>query len=357
MNTDIARVVVLVAVGAICFLVYRHHASGPTPPDTPPPGFLPPSRQNTTFAGPDPALHPAMGIASRGRWEPAARLLAATREKRDWALRGAYVGAFATVAVRPDGGEAAFLTAWEQAVGPDDPDLAAVRAEAVVELAWQLRGSAWAKDTSQERFRNFHGVLAASHGVIAHAVELAPEDPTPLLADVSAGIGRGRSHEEMRALWARITALDPYHCGAHLRALQYWCAKWHGSEELATSFAREAAAAAPAGSLLTMLPLLAWLEHQPDIDKPPRYRTPEVTALVDAALADVAAAHPDHPCLPRARHLLAFFLTQQARYPEAAVEFRRVDGHVGAPPWVYFDDPAAAYCHWRDRAVRGGRRR
>ncbi|MFE0648903.1 hypothetical protein ACFVZH_09985 [Streptomyces sp. NPDC059534] len=355
---EIARIAVLVAVAVIGFLVYRHHAADPDPaPEAAPPGFLPPSRQNTRFAGPDPALHMAVSLASRGGWEPAARLLAATREERDWARRGEYVGAVGIAAVRPDGGEAAFVSAWEKAVGPDDPDLAAVRAEAVVRLAWQLRGGAWAEDTSPRRFRDFHGVLAASHEVIAHAVELAPQDPTPLRSELWAGIGRGRSHEEMRALWSRITALDPYHCGAHLDALQYWCAKWHGSRELATSFAREAAEGAPAGSLLTVLPLVAWFEHRPEEAKPAAFRTPGLTALVDAALVDVAAARPDHPRLAPTRHLLAYFLTQQARYPAAVEQFRLVDGHVNALPWRYFHDPAAAYCRTRDRAVRGGRRR
>ncbi|MEV8591100.1 hypothetical protein AB0424_29585 [Streptomyces sp. NPDC051180] len=355
---EITRVVVLLAVVVLGVLVYRHHAADPGPgPETAPPGFLPPSRQNTRLAGPDPALHVAVSAASRGGWEPAARLLAATRESRDWARRAEYAGALGVAAVRTDGGEAAFLGAWERIAGPDDPDLAVVRAEAVIRLAWQLRGAGWAADTSRERFRDFHGVLAASREVLARAAELAPEDPTPLLPEVWAGIGQGRPHEEMRALWSRITALDPYHCGAHLAMLQYWCAKWHGSEELATSFAREAADGAPAGSLLTVLPLVAWFEHRPERTGPALFRSPGPTALVDAALADVAAARPDHPRLAPTRHLLAYFLTEQGRHAEAVQQFRLVDGYVNAMPWRYFDDPAAAFCRWRDRAVRGGRRR
>ncbi|MFH8387091.1 hypothetical protein ACH4E7_40305 [Kitasatospora sp. NPDC018058] len=50
-----------------------------------------------------------------------------------------------------------------------------------------------------------------------------------------------------------MTARDPHHLRAHEGALQYWCAKWHGSHELMHTFVDAALADAPAGSLLTTL--------------------------------------------------------------------------------------------------------
>ncbi|MEU6313122.1 hypothetical protein [Streptomyces sp. NPDC047014] len=35
---------------------------------------------------------------------------------------------------------------------------------------------------------------------------------------------------------------------------------------------------------------------------------------------------------------------------------RLVDGCVDALPWRYWTDPAAAFCHYRDRAARRARR-
>ncbi|MGW4025394.1 hypothetical protein ACWEEL_29080, partial [Streptomyces sp. NPDC005009] len=56
------------------------------------------------------------------------------------------------------------------------------------------------------------------------------------------------------------------------------------------------------------------------------------------------------------RHLLAYFLTRQGRHEAASPQFRPVDGYVDALPWRYWNDPAAVYCLWRDRAVKGARR-
>ncbi|MDI9886838.1 endonuclease/exonuclease/phosphatase family protein [Streptomyces sp. HNM0645] len=101
----------------------------------------------------------------------------------------------------------------------------------------------------------------------------------------------------------------------------------------------------------------AWYEHRDSDAKAADFPRPEVVPLVDAALVDVAAARPDHPDTADVRHLLAYFLTRQGRYDAALEQFRIVDGYVDALPWRYWTDPAAVYCGWRDRAVRGARRR
>ncbi|MGW9368585.1 hypothetical protein ACWGVR_00980 [Streptomyces xanthophaeus] len=155
--------------------------------------------------------------------------------------------------------------------------------------------------------------------------------------------------------WAKHTS--PHHYGAHFAALQYWCAKWRGSEERATAFAREAAAGAPLGSLLAALPLIAWYGHRDSDASSADFRSPHLISLVDAALADVAAAPASNRNSAEVRHLLAYFLTRQKRYDEALAQFRLVDGHVDALPWRYRTDSAAFYCRWRERAARGARRR
>jgi hypothetical protein len=54
---------------------------------------------------------------------------------------------------------------------------------------------------------------------------------------------------------------DPYNFEAHLMAVTFLCAKWYGSHEQMFAAAREPAAAAPAGSSVAMLPLLAHFEY------------------------------------------------------------------------------------------------
>ncbi|MFF1414507.1 hypothetical protein ACFVX6_32810 [Streptomyces sp. NPDC058289] len=187
------------------------------------------------------------------------------------------------------------------------------------------------------------------------AAELNPDDPTPHINEIWAELDLGYSDDVMQEIWKKITTLDPHHYDAYYAALQYWCAKWRGSEERAMSFAQKAAVGAPLGSLLSALPLIAWYEHRDTDATSADFRSPHLISLVDTALADVAAAPSDHPNTAEVRHLLAYFLTRQKRYDAALGQFRIVDGYVGCLPWKYWTDPAAAYCQWRDRAAHHAR--
>ncbi|MFJ4522326.1 hypothetical protein ACIP4Y_15485 [Streptomyces sp. NPDC088810] len=308
-------------------------------------GLLPAERQNTDLAAPLPAEWTTVLAAVRGGdWKPAADLLAAIG--RDWERRSAVAYLLAECAAEED----AWLLAWE-AVRRDDPDAAVVRARSTVILAWKLRGGKRAEYTTREQFEAFHRTLAGAREEIARAAALNPDDPTPYIAEIWVALGLGYPNAQMDKLWAEITARAPHHYEAHFSALQYWCAKWRGSERLAAEFAERAAAGAPLGSLLTALPLIAHFEHDESEDTEAD-NTPQMLARVDAALADAAAADPSHPRLPELRHLLAFYLHLQDRNEAALEQFKLVDGHVNALPWRYRGDMAGYYCQVRDTVVR-----
>lgn len=307
-------------------------------------GLLPRDQQDKKSPGPDPEVETAaLASAVAGDWKPAAELLRETAEARDWERRSAFAYTLGDKAAQDD----AWLLAWE-AARPDDPDAAVVRARSTVALAWDIRGGQRADDTTSEQFQGFHTILARSREEIARAAELNPEDPTPYITEIWTGLGLGYPHSEMDRLWAEITARAPHHYEAHFSALQYWCEKWRGSEELARTFAAEAAAKAPLGSLMTAFPLIAHYESQyaKGVD------SNEMRAQVDAALADVAAADPAHPRLMEVRHLLAYYLALQGRHEAAVEQFRLVDGYIGALPWRYWSEPARKYTAMRDKAVR-----
>ncbi|MEU9863996.1 hypothetical protein AB0D99_24290 [Streptomyces sp. NPDC047971] len=314
-------------------------------------GLLPPERQNTELPAPlQPALTVALAAAGAGDWQPAAELLEGTAAKGGWELRAHFTERLADLAADDD----AWLLAWE-AARPDDPTAALLRARSTVFLAWKIRGAKRAQYTTQEQFEGFRRTLLRSRDEHARAVELAPaDDPTPYVGEIWTAIGLGRPHEEMRQVWKEITGRAPHHYEATFSALQYWCAKWRGSEELARAFAVRAAAEAPAGTLMSVFPLIAHFEHD-DSDTADVDRTPEMYATVDAVLADVAAADPDHPRLPEVRHLLAYYLYLQERWDEALDQFRRVDGHAGAfIPWRHKGDAAEEFCRMRDECVANG---
>lgn len=314
----------------------------------PAPGMLPADRQDTTSVfPPEPELTAALAAVAEGRWEPAAELMAGAG--RDWDLRFAYLSPLADAAAEEDG----WVRAW-QAARPGDADAAVVAAEGLVRLAWNVRGGLTAMHTEREQFAAFHRVLVRAREACHEAAGLAVEgDPTPYAVELLVAMGLGTPHEEFRALFGEVTARAPHHQAAHTAALQYWCAKWQGSQELADAFARDAAASAAPGLLLSRLPLISWFEHhEMRTGEPGSDRDPAVlAALVEAGLADAAAAPHDSRELRALRHLLAYFLDKQGRYAEAVAQFRLVDGHLRALPWRYFGDAAAArYTAVRDRA-------
>ncbi|MEU9137068.1 hypothetical protein AB0D33_14060 [Streptomyces sp. NPDC048404] len=291
--------------------------------------LLPLRWQNSSLAGPDAALRRARRAAARGRWEPAARLFEDVGQ--DWERRSLYADRLGHLAAEKGD---RWLKAWQEA-RPADPDAALVVARTRIQYAWKLRGGSRAQYTSGSQFQGFHQELLASQDDIERASELCPDDPSPFVAEIWRALGLGYSHEEMHGLWSQITVRAPYHYEAHYSALQYWTAKWRGSKELAREFAEKAAADAPPGSLLTMMPVIAWYESHASELGDSGFRSSQVTALVDAALADVALADPHHPRLPDVRHLLGYFLYRQGRYKAARDQFRQVDGFTNALPWRY----------------------
>ncbi|GHH86579.1 hypothetical protein [Streptomyces capitiformicae] len=311
-------------------------------------GLLPAERQNTKYAGPLPAGVDATLAAVRGGdWKAAAKLMQDIG--RDWERRSSTAYLLAEIAAQEDD----WLLAWESD-RPDDPDAAVVRARSTVILAWNLRGGKLAKHTTSEQFTGFHRMLERSREEIGRAAVLNPDDPTPYITEIWVALGLGYPNSEMDKLWTEITARAPHHYEAHFSALQYWCAKWRGSEKLATDFAERAAADAPLGSLLTVLPLIAHFEHDKSDDNSVD-RTPKMIGRVDAGLADAAAADPTHPRLPELRHLLAYYLSLQDRDDAALEQFRLVDGYVNALPWRYQGDGeamAAYYCRIRNATAQ-----
>jgi len=320
---------------------------GALPPAPPAPGMLPPERQMTEgVLPPDPAKTAAADAARAGDWSRAADLFAAIGE--DWERRASLVYALGRVAAEDDG----WLRQWQQA-RPDDPGAALVEADGLIRLAWKLRGGQSAAGTTPEQFGGFRRVLPQAEAACRRAAELAaPNDPTPYAVELPAAYGLGYSHERMRALFTEVVIRDPHHQSAHDSALQYWCGKWRGSKELADSFARQAAAYAPAGAGLSRLPLSSWFEHRPFLKASPDDRSPELTALIDAGLADAAAATHETVGVRMLRHLLAYYLYRQQRYAEAVEQFRHVDGWIGATPWRYAARTGAYYCLLRDNAFR-----
>ncbi|MFE5871887.1 hypothetical protein ACFQ6V_25040 [Streptomyces roseifaciens] len=308
-------------------------------------GFLPPEQLDVRLPGPDPELLSAVGEARRTQdWKPAAELLSRTDDpEQRWQRVQTLAGAAVRELAEAPGTGGVWLRHW-RVVAPEDAGGAAVQAEFLVQQAL--------RDPSSEDYRM---ILEEAGTVCAEAARLAPEDVVPLIVELGLARGTGAGEAEFQSAWERVVSRAPQHMGAHLAALRYWSAKWHGSREKADAFAQRAAAGAPQGSLLPALPLFAVHDHLPDVNLVQGlYRGEVVTRAIQAAQYAAAHAPGAHPVLPHVRHLLVWFLVNAERYPEALEQLRHVDGHIGAVPWSYEADPVAAYTAYRELAVAGG---
>ncbi|KMS79635.1 membrane protein [Streptomyces leeuwenhoekii] len=315
-------------------------------------GFVREEELDIRLPGPDEDLLDVLDVVQRTQDHRAAQqLLAGTEAEGE--LRWQRVQAFAGAASlelrqRPGGvGEAPggqWLRVW-RAEAPKDPGGAAVHAEFLVQQAWR---------TSTPGTDEFRIIMEEARAACGDAALLAPGDPVPYIIELSVARGLGYSREEFEQLWLKILDRAPAHMGAHLAALHYWCEKWHGSRELAYSFAEAAAARAPRGSLLAAMPLFAVFEHLPEVNLVSGFHRSEVvTKAVHGALHAVHSARADDPMLAHVRHLLVFFLVRGERWAEAMNQLIHIDGHVGALPWTLSPDPAAEFAVYRALAVAG----
>ncbi|MEC3975109.1 DUF4034 domain-containing protein [Amycolatopsis sp. H20-H5] len=269
----------------------------------------------------------AEAAARNGDWVPAADLL--TGISTDWDQRAFAVRALGDAAADDD----SWLRAW-RAARPDDPDVAVVHADGLVALAWQIRSSARAEHVSSDQFAGFFRTLEEAETAALAASELAPADPTPWRVLLTTGRGRQLDNDAFRERWAELVARDPLHRGAHDQALQYWCHKWFGSDELMFEFAEQAAVKSPS---LSILPVVAAFEAEAREVK--AWQHERTRRALDQALRWLNGDGANHPSTRNDRAYAALALVENKRYDEAVEQFRHLGTHADAIAWAYSGKP------------------
>ena len=288
-----------------------------------------------------PAVDAAVAAAKKGDWTPAAEMM--VESYGDWDLRARVVSSLAEVAADDDG----WLTAW-RAARPDDRHVAVVDAEALLLLAWQLRGSLLAKETRSDQFAGFRRVLPQAAEAATRAAEALPDDPTPWLTLVTAARGLGYDHARFAPLWQGVVDRAPLHRAAHDSALQYWCAKWRGSHERMFAFAEQAAAKSPSLSVLM-------LHAAHEFDEQTVWRQPNIQHALDTTLRWLDGDGADSL---RARDDLgyaAMALVNSGRAAEAVPLFRKLGTYAGGSPWDYYASPVLTFDDYRVKACKAAR--
>ncbi|OKJ51195.1 hypothetical protein AMK27_32980 [Streptomyces sp. CB02009] len=276
-------------------------------------GFVP--DDDVLLDAPDERLAPALVAAALADPEPAAKLLATTRDAGEWEDRDRYVTRLATFAYSRDG----WLNHWLSAA-PRDPDALLVTAQLAVRRAWESPARA-------ERLRE----LAP---VIREMAEEAPRDPVPWRLALDHARGAHAGPAVFESLWEQAVRRSPHHYGCHVAALKYLSAQWYGSHRAAFDFAEQAADDAAPDSLVRALPVRAahdLLRVAPDRD--PSVPGARTDRAADRALALSAVFPSGDPWPAEVRNLLAYVLVERARWEEAREEFGRIGVHATSFPW------------------------
>ncbi|MFD3871119.1 hypothetical protein [Streptomyces sp. NPDC058623] len=290
-----------------------------------------------------------IAAAREGEWRPAAAHVRAAGT--DWDERWTRLELLIRLAEADD----RWLTDWRTAE-PADGDAGTAHAQLLVSRAWAVRGSAVAREVPDADMRDFHAQLPAAVAAAQRAADLAPADPGPWVVMITAARALSYTHSQFADLWRNLTLRAPHHTAAHWQAMQYWCAKWHGSDELMIEFTGRAAAQAPAGSLLPGVHLHALGEL-----RGARAARTARSEANRARLLDIAGrldtVRPDHEGLPRLRHLLAHRMGEARMHAAALDQFRAIGPYCGAAPWnTDGAGPVAAFDLARGLAAHGARR-
>ncbi len=223
-------------------------------------GFVRQEELDVRMPGPDQDLLDVLDVVQHTQdYHAAAQLLAGTEAEGEtrWQRVQAFAGsASLELQTRPGGVSeipgGQWLRVW-RTEAPKDAGGAAVQRS-----SWCSRPGA-----RRRRARRSSGSSWRRRSRPAPRRHCAPGDPVPYIIELS--VARASApRPEFEQLWLKVLDRAPPTWGAP-GALHYWCEKWHGSRELAYSFA-EAAARVPAGLAPGRDALFAVFEHLPEVN-------------------------------------------------------------------------------------------
>nr|WSW70825.1 hypothetical protein OG461_34135 [Streptomyces sp. NBC_00995] len=313
---------------------------------------LPPRAQlDSDRPGPPPPAHrrqERQAVANAvwdGEWQPAQQYVRAAGE--DWDERWNRLELLQQLAREDD----AWLDAWRTAE-PLNCDAATLHAGIMVHRAWEIRGSGYAHEVPASNMNRFVAMLPAAIEEARQAALLDPANPGPWVVMITAARGAKYRPAQFKPLWEGLVARAPHHYEGHWQALQYWCAKWFGSDREMMRFARRAVRNAPPGSPLAGIYLHALNERN-------GVGAVSVTPMTRTTLKQIAASFdhvaPDDERLPALRHMLADYMVRSMMYAPALEQFRLIGPWCGAQPWRKEGDPVMAFETARGTAVKRSR--
>ncbi len=175
---------------------------------------------------------------------------------------------------------------------PDDLWLNTITAQAYVVWAWEARTGSWAKDVTPLGWEGFRTRAAAAADIVAHTRARHTEAaPIGLPAMRVALAGQGEPGDIHRAL-AEAASAYPDDFGCARAGVEYFAAKWHGSNAEMWDYALARSQASPDGSPTAAITAAAAVEQL-------LFAKKDKGALPGARIAELldeaAARTVDHP--------------------------------------------------------------
>jgi hypothetical protein len=114
-----------------------------------------------------------------------------------------------------------------------------VRGNFLIDWAWHIRGSGYAKTVKEDAWPKFHEKLRLAKNDLERSWNLNPHDPNSSAWLIEVAIGLRSSREEMEQYFQNGVSACPWHYQLHLAKHRYLKPKWYGTSEEMFNFAQQ----------------------------------------------------------------------------------------------------------------------
>ena len=278
-----------------------------------------------------------------GRWEAARDLLRATGQDWDRRVFRLQVLAYGAVGLR-------WAETWAD-TERHNPDALVMLAH-VQAVRSMLGGAAGAGDTVDQAW-----------DTCRRAADAYGADPSPWVVMMALLRVHRPDGKMLMRIWKEVQSRDPYNLEAHHELVTYAFERNHGTDAQMHNWARELAYAAPKGSAISVVLLVAHAEtagaqlaqdsRTHSVTVQPWMDHPEIDFVLDSWWR----------CRPQRPHgrfmddanYLAHALCHAARHEEAFEVFDAIGPYASRLPWAYGGDASDLFLRHRGWALRAAR--
>lgn len=121
------------------------------------------------------------------------------------------------------------LDRWAKAK-PDSVTPLIVIAKAQIDYGWQARGGGWAAEVTQEGWKSFDERLTIAWGLLKKAEQMPVKDPEVYSLFVKAGLGLGKSDEELDYYFNKGVEIEPGYWPLYYERATSLMPRWRGGK-------------------------------------------------------------------------------------------------------------------------------